>query len=93
MLAKIAWAMAVAEGKHNRLNGPSPILPSIRGEADDIGRWVGTLTDSIRRYPGLLHRVLIHEDCEKGMLIAEIQLFADSETPSYGIILGRLRGC
>jgi hypothetical protein len=93
MLAKIGWAMAVAEGKHNRLDGASPILPSIRGHVDDIGRWVGTLTGSIRQYPGLLHRVLIHEDRAKGMLIAEIQLFADAPTPSYGVILGHLQKC
>jgi hypothetical protein len=91
MLAKIGWAMAVAEGVQDRLDKPSQIVSSIRGEVDDIGQWVGTLTDPIRKYSGVLHRVSIHEDHEKEMLIAEVQLFADSETPSYGVILGRLR--
>jgi hypothetical protein len=90
MLAKIGWAMAVAEGVQDRVEEPSPILRAIRGEVDDIGQWVGTLTGPIRKYPGVLHRVLVHEDRDKEMLIAEIQLFADSETPSYGVILGRL---
>jgi hypothetical protein len=90
MLAKIGWAMAVAEGVQDRVDEPSPILRAIRGEVDDIGQWVGTLTGPIRKYPGVLHRVLVHEDHDKEMLIAEIQLFADSETPSYGVILGRI---
>jgi hypothetical protein len=91
MLAKIGWATAIAEGVQDRIDEPAPILPSIRGEVDDIGQWVGTLTDPVRKYPELLHRILIHEDRSKGMLIAEVQLFSDSETPSYGVILGRLR--
>jgi hypothetical protein len=91
MLAKIGYAMAVAQGAESLIDGGCPALPSILGEDDDIGRWVGTLTDPIRNYPGLLHRIAIHEDRDKGLLLAEIQLFADSETPSYGVILGRLR--
>lgn len=91
ILAKIGYAMAVAQGAQSRLDGPSPVLPSILGEVDDIGRWVGTLTDPIRKYPGVLHRIAIREDRAKGLLLAEIQLFADSETPSYGVILGNLR--
>ena len=91
MLAKIGYAMAAAEGAQKRLDGPSPILPSILGDVDDIGRWVGTLPDPIRKYPGLLHRIALREDRDKGLLLAEIQLFADSETPSYVVILGALR--
>lgn len=44
----------------------------------------------IRKYPGLLHRIALIEDHERELLIADIQLFADSETPSYGVILGKL---
>lgn len=91
MLAKIGYAMAVAEGAQKRLDGASPILSSILGDIDDIGRWVGTLPDPIRTYPGLLHRIALREDRNKGLLLAEIQLFADSETPSYEVILGALR--
>lgn len=90
MLAKIGYAMAVAQGAESRLDGPSPVLPSMLGELDDIGRWVGTLTDPIRKYPGTLHRIAIREDHAKGLLLAEVQLFSDSETPSYGVILGNL---
>lgn len=91
MIAKIGYAMAFAVGALNRLEGPSPVIPSILGEVDDIGRWVGTLTDPIRRYPELLHRIAIREDRERRFLLAEVQLFSDSETPSYGVILGQLK--
>lgn len=91
MLAKIAYAMAAAEDHLSSIKGQAPVLPAILGETDDIGRWVGTLTQPFRKYGGLLHRVLIHRNVEKGLLIGEVQLFSDSQTPSYGVILGSLR--
>ena len=92
MIAKIGYATAFALGDVDRLEGPSPVIASILGEVDDIGQWVGTLTNPIRKYPPLLHRVEIHEDKERRLLVAEVQLFSDSETPSYGVILGSLKG-
>ena len=83
--------MAFAVGALHRLEGPSSVIPSILGKVDDIGRWVGTPTDPIRRYPGLLHRIFIREDRERRLLLAEVQLFSNSETPSYGVILGHLK--
>ena len=91
MLAKIAYAMAAAEGQLSSIKGHAPVLPAILGKTDDIGRWVGTLTQPFRTYGGHLHRVLIHRNDEKGLLIGEVQLFSDSQTPSYGVILGSLR--
>jgi len=91
MLAKIAYAMAAAEDQLRLIKGDAPVLPAILGKTDDIGRWVGTLTQPFQRYSGLLHRVLIHRDDKRGLLIGEVQLFSDSQTPSYVVILGRLR--
>lgn len=91
MIAKTAYAVAYAEGKLERIEGASPILPSILGEVDDIGSWVGTLTDPIRRYPEILHRIAVREDSGRGLLIADVQLFANSDSPCYGVILGPLR--
>jgi hypothetical protein len=91
MIAKIAFSMAVAVGasaeiiKHNSL-----VLPAILGEADDIGRWIGTITDPISNHQGHLHRVLIQRDSQKGLLMGDVQLFSDSQTPRYGVILGEL---
>jgi hypothetical protein len=91
MIAKIGYATAFALGDLDRIDGRSPVIPSILGEVEDIGRWVGTLANPIRNFSDVLHRVAIHEDRERGLLIAEVQLFSDSETPSYGVILGPLK--
>ncbi len=89
MLAKIAYAWAAAEGQLDTLNGKSPVVPAILGETDDIGRWVGTLDRPSSSAAGALHELAIHQDTNRRMLIAEVRLFADSQAPSYGIILGR----
>lgn len=91
MLAKIAYCFAVKNDVLKKLDGPCLVLPAILGQKDDIGHWVGTIDGPFRTYPGILHRLEIHEDQEKGLLIVEVQLFAHSQTPSYGIVLGRLR--
>lgn len=91
MIAKIGYAFAYAEGAIADLEGKSYVLPAILGEQDEIGRWVGTLTKPLETFPTMLHRVLIHHDSEKGLLFAEVQLFSDSPTPSYGVILGKLK--
>lgn len=91
MIAKIAMAYAAAENQITLVEGDATVLSGILGKTDDIGRWVGTLTKPFRAYDGLLHRILIHQDKQKGLLIGEVQLFSDSETPSYGVILGMLR--
>lgn len=89
MLAKIAYGYAFANGALSRIDGPSPVIPCIRGLVDDVGQWVFTAQGDIVAYPGVLHRVQMHD--MDNLLIAEVQLFADSQTPKYGVILGRLK--
>jgi len=91
MIAKIGFATAYAEGALIRVREPRSVVPAIMGETNDIGRWVGTMTGPYRKYPGLLHRVALHEDHDRGLLVAEVQLFASSGAPSYGAVLGMLR--
>jgi hypothetical protein len=91
MLAKIGFATAYGEDALARIEEPSPVIRAILGEASDIGYWVGTMTGAYRKYPGLLHRVALHEDLDRGLLVAEVQLFANSGTPSYAVVLGTLR--
>lgn len=91
MIAKIAYAFAAAERTTDDLDGEPFVLPALLGQANDIGRWVGTLTKPFETHSGQLHRIIVHYDKEKGLLIAEVQLFADSQTPSYGVILGKLK--
>lgn len=90
MIAKIAYAWAFAEGKLSILKDPSSVARAILGQTDDIGRWVGTLTDVPQKHENLLHYIAMHEDREKNLLIAEVHLFSDSETPRYGVVLGEL---
>jgi len=91
MIAKIRYAFAYAEGAISDLDGEPYVLLAILGTRDEIGRWVGTLTKPLEAFPKLLHRILIHYDWEKGLLFAEVQLFSDSQTPSYGVVLGKLK--
>ena len=90
VIAKVALAYAVAEGARRWIEGAPWPVPAILGKADDIGRWVGTLTEPFRKFDGVLHRLAVHKDTEKGLVIVEVQLFSDSQAPSYGVILGRL---
>jgi hypothetical protein len=90
MLAKVAYAWAVAEHQIDALNGESPVVSAILGKTNDIGRWVGTLDHPSSHTGNTLHHLAIHRDSARGMLIAEVRLFADSQTPSYGIILGKI---
>ncbi|MCI0428908.1 MAG: hypothetical protein L0Z46_12925 [Nitrospiraceae bacterium] len=86
LIGKIAYAMAVADQRIDPKQWKPEVVSSIIGEREEIGRWVGTLRDPIRKHPGLLHRIAFHEDRERNLLMGEVQLFADSETPSYGVI-------
>ncbi|MFA5181302.1 MAG: hypothetical protein WC405_08255 [Syntrophales bacterium] len=91
MVAKIAFSIAVATGAFEGADySKSFILPAILGETADIGQWVGTITDSIISPKYNIHRVLIYRDTEKGLLIGDVQIFSDSETPRYGAILAQL---
>ncbi len=92
MIAKIAYGFAVAEGKSSLLDGPAFVLSAILGETEDIGKWVGTQQGPIRKFPSLLHRLTIREDRDRLLLFGDVHLFADSETPTYEVVLGRLKG-
>jgi hypothetical protein len=92
MIAKIAYATAVGQaieaGIARPFEGTPYVVPGILGRADDIGRWVGTLTTPFQRYENHLHRVTFGTINDGRVVLAEVQLFADSGTPSYGVILG-----
>lgn len=87
MLAKIAYGFAFATGQFRGRPPRCEIIPAILDRADDIGNWVGTIDGPIKKYPGQLHRIQGHRDEAGGFLLVEVQLFADSETPTYGVLL------
>ena len=90
MIAKVAYSMAAATGALTLLKGPSPIRDVILGTNTHIGDYVGTLTYPIEAHDGQLHRVIILPDTSTGQLVADVQLFSDSHTPRYGVLLGEL---
>ena len=88
-IAKIGYCYAVAEGQIKKIKGQPLLLSALLGKSKDIGKWVGTSL-KYHVYPELLHRLAIHEDNEKNLLIVEVQLFANSSTPTYQVIIGHL---
>lgn len=89
MIAKIAYAMAAATGALKALAEPSPLPTMILGDDDAIGHYVGTIQEPNASYSSL-HRVLVVADRVRGLLIGDVQLFSDSQTPRYGVVIGRL---
>lgn len=90
MIAKIACSFAYAEGELDKIENPSPLLSELLNDNGIIGNYVGTLDKPLQKHHDVLHRILVHTDKEKGLLIGEVQLFSDSQTPCYGVILGKL---
>lgn len=92
MIAKIAYATAIGQateaGIQLPFDGVPFVLSSILGQSDDIGKWVGTLTTPFERHENQLHRVNFGTINDGRIVLAEVQLFADSGTPHYGVILG-----
>jgi hypothetical protein len=87
MIAKIAYAFAVAGVGLNGLEDPY-VVPSIRGTVDEVGRWVGSLTDDPWNAGNYLHAVtlrVIEPD-----LHARVRLFTQYRFPEYHVVVGRL---
>ena len=92
LIAKIAWGLAVVNGQRHLLS--MELRDAILYDPNKIGFWVGTHTDPLEMVePNILHEVRIREDHQAGYLIGDVKLFANSQTPRYGVLLGRLNKC
>ena len=92
LIAKIVYSFAFALEAEGLIKyEESPVVRAILGETEDIGHWVGSYTDPLEALPGVLHdvKILRHEDL--GLIAGQIKLFADSQSPRYGAILGKLK--
>lgn len=89
VIAKIGYSYAVATGEIKKIKGQPLLLSALLGKSNDIGKWVGT-SQKNEVYQNLLHRLASFEEKEKGLLIIEVQLFANSHTPIYEVIIGYL---
>ncbi len=87
MVAKIGYSYAVAARAWPLSFGLPAVVPAILGKRDDIGRWVGTAPGPNTSYEGALHR-LDHYSWEWPRRVqVEVQLFADSQTQTYLLVL------
>ncbi len=89
MIGKIGYSHAVSE---LGLGGVEDlgIVRSILGETNDIGCWAGTLRRAEPPVSNLLHRLKLLE-LEQNILVCEVQLFANSPSPTYVAVVGRSR--
>jgi hypothetical protein len=93
VLAKIAYGMAILKYGLDMIE-EAYVLPSIRGDKDDVGQWVGC--EDPHKSPALLpkerflHRIDVLQN--KNEVGARIRLFASYQTPEYLVIVGRLKG-
>lgn len=88
MLAKIGLGFAVA---HYGIDNIEQIYvrPSILGQKDDVGRWVGTADDFQLDVGKFFHHIqlsILNSD-----LIVRIKLFALFNVPEYLVVVGRLK--
>lgn len=89
MIGKIGVSYAIAELGLESFEEVYP-LPDIRGERDQIGRWVGTRRDrALEPRGGGLHRLAWGRSEEREEIAAEVQLFSDGPTPTYFVVVGR----
>lgn len=88
VVAKIAYAWAVAEGEMTRTTGPVLCVPSLLGQREDIGLWVGTSATPRAAIPGSLHYLRTRQ--QSGYLVGEVQLFSMFATPIYRVVLAKL---
>jgi hypothetical protein len=90
MTAKVAYSMAVAVGAIDPRRGRPPLVRSILEVSNDIGRWFGSSPEPLQTVAGALHFVWVGRDELRGLLVARVQYFPDSGTPTYLVVLGRL---
>lgn len=91
LLAKIAYGFAVYLYRASIING-AYVLPSIRGQRDDLGMWVGNVSEFP---PGTwnlqatsnLHQIRLGIDANHNIL-ASVWLFAKFGAPEYLVIVG-----
>lgn len=89
-IAKIGYSYGCALGVMNDLEMPQEIVQAIFQTDNSIEKWVGGCSGPTAN-PGHLYQLNLHYDFERRIAAVEVQIFADSETPSYLVVLGTLR--
>lgn len=90
LIAKTAYANAYAHGQLKRLKNKPELVQAMMKEPNTIGRFVRTEPAPYKKYPGLQHRISIHDMPKERILYSSVQLFANAGAPSYIVVLGTL---
>lgn len=91
MIGKIGYSYAVAELGLDAFSEVYPVS-DILGERDKIGRWVGIHPlKSPEPRGGGLHRLALVRPEGSDEVVAEVQLLSDGQTPTYLVVVGKLR--
>ena len=100
MIAKIAYGFAVAHFGLDDIEELG-IVSAIKGETDDIGKWVGCVVDEKFALNSVLHswQLQINASYEigapketiSGVLIYKICLFSLFGTPEYTVVVGNIK--
>ncbi len=86
LLAKIAYGFAVAHYGLNKIQ-EAYVLPAIRRELDDVGRWVGCKTTGLLGPGKNLHEIKLISVNEE--IHCNLRLLSQLNTPEYLVIVGR----
>jgi len=87
LLAKIAYGFAVAWLGLSMIE-EDYVLPAILGKSDDVGRWVGCVTDNQLAAGKHLHEIKLL--VTKGEIIERVRLFARFNALEYLVAVGRV---
>jgi hypothetical protein len=93
MIGKIGYCMGVAY--YGLDNMDKEIVPSIMGEKDDIGRWVGSPKDSYISSDSGLHGLILEGSFDietfEGSASCRVGLLSCFGTPEYNVCLGKIK--
>lgn len=87
LLAKIAYGFSVAAYGMDMIEN-AYVLPAIRGQSDDIGRWVGCTGDNSLAKSNHLHEMKLV--VINGEIHGRVRLLAQFGTPEYLVVVGQL---
>jgi len=90
LVAKVAFGFAWLQDYLSHLEDSKALVNAFMRNTRQLGLYVGTKPDPYIKYEGVSHRVEFKVSVQ-GVLYAEIQLFAESGSPTYLVAFGLLK--
>ncbi len=85
-LAKVAYGFAIYQFGLDAID-TTYVLPTIRGEKDDVGMWVGCCPSSVGN-PDIFVEFSQNQNKD---LIVKLHLFGGLQLPTYVVVVGRMK--